>query len=347
MEREEWIDSAKGIAILLVVFGHVLSSYIVADMFKEHYVAMRYMFETIYSFHMPLYFLLSGYLYSKIEKTDTITDYKNLIIKKVIGLGIPYVIFSIMQGSIQILFSKFTNKQIGFETLLNIAAHPILQFWFIYTLMFIFIVISLMEISIKNERLILFTLFAFKIASFFIQISVVAVDTVMQFAVYFYFGKMLHKYCKEMLSNRKLLICISTIYIIMNMLCFVMLYDIYSNKMIENISNIILAISGSMLVIYIVNFGISKTEVLKKYTSLLGVYSFEIYIFHIIFSYGVKTVFLKLNVQSLLIHLFFGTLVGIVIPIVIGNYAKKIPLAYYIMYPNKFFRNKSGTQHYI
>ena len=45
-ERIIWIDYAKAIAMFFVIFGHVDSG--------------NYLTNWIYSFHMPLFFLLSG-----------------------------------------------------------------------------------------------------------------------------------------------------------------------------------------------------------------------------------------------------------------------------------------------
>ncbi|MBQ8345321.1 MAG: acyltransferase family protein, partial [Clostridia bacterium] len=45
--RISWIDIAKGIAILLVLLGHT--------------ICPTWMSVYIYSFHMPLLFVLSGY----------------------------------------------------------------------------------------------------------------------------------------------------------------------------------------------------------------------------------------------------------------------------------------------
>ncbi|BEL98781.1 hypothetical protein SM14VA2_11940 [Serratia marcescens] len=62
--REAWVDYAKGIGIILVVFGHVNrglysagiqlsgSSYLLTD-------------SIIYSFHMPLFFFLSGLFFTQ------------------------------------------------------------------------------------------------------------------------------------------------------------------------------------------------------------------------------------------------------------------------------------------
>ena len=51
-KREEFIDIAKGIAILCVIIGHT---------WKNAYPADKRLMVFIYSFHMPLFFILSGW----------------------------------------------------------------------------------------------------------------------------------------------------------------------------------------------------------------------------------------------------------------------------------------------
>ena len=56
-KRDISFDIAKGIAIFLVVWGHVLQQGIPAAV-EEHYI-----FKTIYAFHMPLFAVISGYFF--------------------------------------------------------------------------------------------------------------------------------------------------------------------------------------------------------------------------------------------------------------------------------------------
>lgn len=56
MKRIEWIDIVKFIGIFLVILGHSIS----ADN-KQLEVYRNF----IYSFHMPLFIFISGYLYKK------------------------------------------------------------------------------------------------------------------------------------------------------------------------------------------------------------------------------------------------------------------------------------------
>lgn len=52
--RIKWVDRAKGIGIVLVVIGHILGD--------QHVLSLLY--QLIYAFHMPLFFVISGYLQS-------------------------------------------------------------------------------------------------------------------------------------------------------------------------------------------------------------------------------------------------------------------------------------------
>lgn len=57
MERNEKLDNLKGIAIFLVVWGHSLQ-YLnngEFDFFENS------LFQVIYSFHMPLFMVISGF----------------------------------------------------------------------------------------------------------------------------------------------------------------------------------------------------------------------------------------------------------------------------------------------
>lgn len=70
LERNKTIDVLKGIGILFVMLGH-------QNLVIGHF---------IYSFHMPLFFLISGYLYKKKDVKESVTkDFQRLIIPYFIG----------------------------------------------------------------------------------------------------------------------------------------------------------------------------------------------------------------------------------------------------------------------
>ena len=86
MRRFEYIDIAKGIGILLVVWAHILLVGV------SHRV--------IYAFHMPLFFLISGMLFKR-EKFYGFGDFLKRRAKRLL---VPFVIYSVVTWAIWAIF---------------------------------------------------------------------------------------------------------------------------------------------------------------------------------------------------------------------------------------------------
>lgn len=55
-ERKDWVDLAKGVAIMLMTLGHSGYPEIISKLIGVPHLVRNW----IYAFHMPLFFLLSG-----------------------------------------------------------------------------------------------------------------------------------------------------------------------------------------------------------------------------------------------------------------------------------------------
>lgn len=103
-KRIEWIDIAKAIGIYLMIFNH------------NNDMPCKHIQFVIASFHMPLFFLLSGFTLKKQEKT--FNDIMIFIKRRVIMLGVPYIIWAFVFSSgvnlkniLEILYGS--NQSIG------------------------------------------------------------------------------------------------------------------------------------------------------------------------------------------------------------------------------------------
>lgn len=85
-ERKEWVDIAKAIAIALMILGHTGYPEIISKLIGIPHFARNW----IYSFHMPLFFLLSGAL------TNWTYGYKEFVLHKSKTLLSYLVIYSII-----------------------------------------------------------------------------------------------------------------------------------------------------------------------------------------------------------------------------------------------------------
>lgn len=129
--RYAWIDYAKGIAIILVVYRHIAYGLIARGVSLPHNVLA--INDMLYSFRMPLFFLLSGVFFSKsIAKRGV----KNFTFLKINTLLYPYLLWAVIQISLQIVFSRFANSERSGKDFLNIFLQPrtLDQLWYLFAL---------------------------------------------------------------------------------------------------------------------------------------------------------------------------------------------------------------------
>mgnify|MGYP004567887917 CR=1 FL=1 len=136
--REKWVDDVKVIACILVVLGHFFQSMTKANILPEN-DWYKWFNTTIYYFHVPLFFICSGYLYQKYSKVNSVDSWFRNVVKKALALGVPYATFTTAVWVLKKLFSSSVNDQIGGlgDTLFF---HPTAPYWYLYALFFIFLV---------------------------------------------------------------------------------------------------------------------------------------------------------------------------------------------------------------
>lgn len=114
--RDSYFDNAKFLLIFLVVFGHILRSFINDNEF------MLYLYKFIYTFHMPAFILVSGYFAKGFKRSGYV---KKLAVK----LIIPYLIF-------QSIYSVFYYV-VQDESMTNVnPIDPQWSLWFLVSLFF-------------------------------------------------------------------------------------------------------------------------------------------------------------------------------------------------------------------
>ena len=121
-KRIDWVDYARGVGIILMVFGH-----------SGFPIQVQ---KFIWSFHMPLFFFLSGMMYNSLKYSRI----KELIKRVVKTLIIPYVFFSIIVVLGYILLNYFQGFSItkdwgGIELVTD--GWGGIALWFVPTLIFV------------------------------------------------------------------------------------------------------------------------------------------------------------------------------------------------------------------
>lgn len=139
-KRNEFIDIIKGVAIILVVIGHCIQYGSGKEFFVSNNFFHNPLFKFIYSFHMPLFMLVSGYLfYFTIQKKTWI-----VIKEKIKGLLFPLISWN----SFFLLISIFLFGSISPYLFIGSYFHTL---WFLRALLFCcFVVLCINKIFKDN-----------------------------------------------------------------------------------------------------------------------------------------------------------------------------------------------------
>lgn len=92
-KRLDYIDIAKALGMLTIMWGHIAISKSVAF---------------VYAFHIPLFFFLSGMVFVR----EKYPDFKSFVKRKIQTLITPYIIYSFITWAIWALFSYVTHAKV-------------------------------------------------------------------------------------------------------------------------------------------------------------------------------------------------------------------------------------------
>jgi len=138
------IETLRGIAILLVVSGYIVRSDIINGNPESSFTAsiLKYFFYAASYIRMPLFTAISGFLYASSPATSS--TIKKLYLGKARRLLIPFFVVSTLQ---YVFFSLFplSNSRPVLADIAWIYLFPYHQFWFIYAIFMIFLVVGALD----------------------------------------------------------------------------------------------------------------------------------------------------------------------------------------------------------
>ncbi len=129
--RLQWVDYAKGICILCVVFGHTVGGLQAAGMMPMSGLH-AYATQVMYAFRMPTMFFLSGlFLYRSLGKRDAAAFVKD----RCAVLVYPFLLWSIIHAGVRQVVAQDVNFGPDFFSVLKTLPYrPFGELWFLYVL---------------------------------------------------------------------------------------------------------------------------------------------------------------------------------------------------------------------
>lgn len=324
--REKWVDGVKVIACILVVLGHFFQSMTKANILPENDL-YEWFNTTIYYFHVPLFFICSGYLYQKYSKINSVGSWYRNVAKKVLALGVPYATFTTATWVLKKVFSSSVNDQIGGlgETLFF---HPTAPYWYLYALFFIFLVTPTFN-SVKAAAVGLVVALAAKGLILTGGYSIYAVSTVLSNEIWFVLGMSICAFNVQ-LKGRKVqgMIC-GVLFIILSIM-------VYTAEISSSAVSFIMGLLACVAVIMMVA---GFEEKLGRGMEFIAKYTMPIFLMHTLFAAPMRSVLLKLGITNAVAHIVLGVGISFAGPIIVAWIMKKTKWLEFFLYPNKIIKH--------
>ena len=307
--RVTWVDSAKGLGITLVVLGHALRGLVSAKVTTWTPTA-QFADTWIYAFHMPLFFFLSGlFLYR-----STLKPWPSFIWDRFRTIAYPYFIWSLITVLIKSPLGDAVNYPRTLSDLPLIFYEPIEQFWFLYVLFLLIIMAGFLVKIGSNVWLNL--LFAALIYPGILPIPAlkwIPLDQVRFFAIFLALGAIAGRYCVidtlPLIAGRWLGLLVA-----LGLALSALPAEFETQSFLFRFSA---AVSGTMAIVALA--GILERARLDTVTQFLGRYTLEIFVAHTIVSAATRMMLQKFTeLTSPILYLLFGTVAGLVIPILLA-----------------------------
>ncbi|WP_343083812.1 acyltransferase family protein [Blautia producta] len=325
--REKWVDDVKVIACILVVLGHFFQSMTKANILPESDL-YEWFNTTIYYFHVPLFFICSGYLYQKYSQVNSVGSWCKNVMKKALALGVPYVTFTTATWVLKKVFSSSVNDQIGGlgDTLF---LHPTAPYWYLYALLFIFFITP----TFSNAKAAAVGLIVALVAKVLILMgggySVYAVSAVLSNEIWFVLG---------------MSICVFNVQIrgkklqgtVIGLLFFLLSVAVY----MADIQNLVLSFELGLVACAAVILLIAGYERKSgKVMGFLAKYTMPIFLLHTLFAAPLRSVLLKIGITNAEVHVVLGLGISFAGPIIAAWIMKKTKWLEFFLYPNKIIKH--------
>jgi len=336
-KRHGWIDYDRGISIILVTYRHCFEGMEKAGLDLKSHPWLEYINVFFFGFRMPLFFIASGMFISQSMQKRGLNPYlKN----RVQSILYPMLVWGIIQISLQLLFSSYTNSKgdVGLMSYVYLITDPRStgQFWYLNALFFVGIIYAFLKVKLKFNVLqqfifgsILYTLCAIDNAY---EINIGFLNDIFKYYLFFAIGDAV---AKLIMDERATKFFTSWKTILPLLVSFITIQYFFTeinmnkgnNYFVENkmpLFFLLVALVGCSLSIA-VSFSLKKSNSLK-FLRVVGYNSVHIYCLQIIVMSISRQLYMKLGMTNPSLIALTVLASGVLVPIIVYNICLRINL---------------------
>lgn len=321
------IDIAKGFAIILAVIGHAFP-----DAVKGFWIAGKDSLAAsvegfIYSFHMPLFFMCSGFLlFPKLSGGGT----NNQVKSRFKRLMIPYLFLSFLYLLAKMKGGALAATQLGDNPVVGIlfGNSPCFGAWFLWSLFFIsIIVLGLRKVNIWT---LFFVFFAVSYVQLGLSDTYKGLQSILSSTLWVVIGCLLRKYYGIISKRINWLVFIISLILIL----IIHIYNVVNldDYIIYKISLAIIKTLAGITASFSLCFILAKCpeNILVKGLKVCGDYCMDIYILSMFVLVPLRILYVNVGIMNYIPYwpwLIIASVLGVILPIGLSKYiVRKIKL---------------------
>lgn len=194
--RINWLLILQGWAMLWVVIGHAPLGEAGAGPAWENVL-----YALAYSFHMPLFMTVSGWLFYRTRLQDPDRwSYGRIVRDKALRLLLPGLVFSLVAFAVKIAFPGEVERQVSLSlgdilhAYLYPNDNPLRELWFIATLFGFFLLTPLWRLLLRKPWTMAVSALALAVLHYLHPGSgLLCIDKLCEYAIWFFLGLLLSK----------------------------------------------------------------------------------------------------------------------------------------------------------
>lgn len=326
--RIGYIDSLKGFAILCVVLNHVLDGYTQAGLYPDH-PSMPILLTVVVYFHMPLFMLVSGYLFRTAYFDAHGQLQKRRMYRHLLNLILVYIGYDIAFGLFKLACRRYTNVSVSLADVLLFPIRPIHPYWYLYILIFYYIIFSRGPV-LRHHKAVFYVTAVSALLSAFVSFDFFEFHNILYYALFFWIGFCYRQGAAAWFGSPVVTAILFTFSIVvagLNLSGFLTLGDIPG-----------LAILLSLGLAQGLWYAFAHLNVLRdnRLFSIFGKYSLEIYLIHSIFTAGARTVFPSFILDHYLLSVVLNFMLSSSIPVLFAFLCKRLSIHDFLFRPAVF-----------
>ena len=311
-KKIDWLAVLQGFSMLLVVIGHVSLTNQPGDPNTPIATGIE---ATIYTFHMPLFIFVSGWLfyYTCISRGKS---YKKMLESKTKRLLIPFFVFTVLTMVLKMVFPQLMHRVVDIneiiDTFIFYRSNPLGEMWFIVVLFELMLLYPLYKIMTESVTMSVIGLGgALGLSHFFPAISYFYLGNVAYMLPFFVLGIFCCRYDLRIIIEKVWFLLVMTVlFVFCNIL-----------EMLPESMKVETALVGTL---FCMSLCLTVAKYLPNLFHSFRDYTYQIFLIGIFFQMPIRWIYVKTGNEMIFVPMWFlSVLIGVYFPTTIAKAIKK------------------------